>query len=223
MNEEKTNGVLTKIGKIILNFKSTSLLSALAIIMGYYLKCQYEIIIIMAIMEILDGKIDLLFIYDDEKKLKQYFSKYSFPNSDHLTILNIYQQLYKENNFKYLNKDTFKKIDIKIRELNHYARSIRKKDYKYMNKKYELVTNTDYNKLEDKILYVLGKSHLFNLIHNNSTIYFDNNTKAKMEFFKITKINNNNYKYSICHSLVNRFNKKLFIGITKIPNHIIIN
>jgi hypothetical protein len=64
--------------------------------MSYYLYCQKEMIIIIAIIETTEGKLDTLFKYDknEEKKVKNYFQKYSYPNSDHLTMLNIYLELY---------------------------------------------------------------------------------------------------------------------------------
>ena len=40
------------------------LISSLSIIMGKYYGCQKEMIQIMAICEVTDGKVDTLFIYD---------------------------------------------------------------------------------------------------------------------------------------------------------------
>ena len=55
----------------------------------------------MSIIEETDGNIDKIFKYNrnDEKQLKDYFKKYSVNNSDHLTILNIYKELYLKNKF----------------------------------------------------------------------------------------------------------------------------
>ena len=217
------NGVLSRIGINIIKFKSTSLLSALAIIMSYYLECQYEIIIIMAIIDITETKLDSLFIFDNEKKLKNYFDKISYPNSDHLTILNVYLKLYKNNKMQYLNPEIFTKIDKQIREYKHYAKSINIKNYKYMNKKYNLIPIEKYDDINNNILYILGKSHLYNLIKNNSTVNYINNSKAIIEFSRITINNKNNYENSICHSLINRFGRKVFTIVTKIPNFIKLN
>jgi len=216
------NSVLTRVGINILKFRSTSVLSALAIIMSYYLNCQHEIIIIIAILEIVEGKLDSLFIYNkqNEKKLKEFFKKYSYINSDHLTILNIYLKYYKNNNDKYLNLSIFAKINKKIRELKHFAKSINNKNYKYMNNKYNLITIKPFNDINYNILYILGKSFLYNLIQNNSTVNFINNSKAKIEYSIVTKNNNDKYNNTICYNLIDRFNRKLFIGITKIPNSI---
>jgi pre-mRNA-splicing factor ATP-dependent RNA helicase DHX15/PRP43 len=214
--------VLTKIGKNVLKFKSISLLSALAIIMSYYLYCQEEIIIIMAIMEITEGKLDTLFIYDklDEKKLTKYFSEFCYPNSDHLTVLRIYLDLYKNNNMTYLNQKMFKKIDLQIKDIKHYIRSITDTSYKQMNVKYKLITISPYNDIYDNIMYVLGKSYLFNLIKNNMTVNFLHNSKAKFEYSKSVTVNKNKYDYAICYNLTNKFGKKVFVGVTEIPNHI---
>jgi pre-mRNA-splicing factor ATP-dependent RNA helicase DHX15/PRP43 len=217
---KKQNGVLSRIGINILKFRSTSVLAALAIIMSYYLDCQLEIIIIMAMIEITDGKIDTLFVYDNEKKLKQYFSQYSYLNSDHLTILNIYQDLYKNDKKKYLNHEIFRKIDKQIKDYKHYAKSIREKNLKYINKKYNLVPIEPYDNKINNILYILGRSHQYNLIKNNSTVNFINNSKALIEFSKVTNNDKNNYENTICHSLINRFNRILFNCVTKIPNFI---
>uniref|UniRef100_A0A6C0ECL4 Helicase ATP-binding domain-containing protein n=1 Tax=viral metagenome TaxID=1070528 RepID=A0A6C0ECL4_9ZZZZ len=214
------NGVLSRVGINILKFKSTELMSALAIIMSYYLNCQYEIMVIMAMIDVTDNKLDTLFIYDNQMKYIKYFNKYSYPNSDHLTLLNIYMELYKKNIHQYLNIDIFKKIDKQVKEYKHFARSINKKNYKYMNKKYNLITIDPYEDNINNILYVLGKSHLYNLIRYNNTVNFKKNTTANLEFLRITVTNKNNYEYSIFHSLINRFDRKVFNIITKIPNFI---
>jgi len=215
------NGSLTKIGINILKFKSSQLLTALAIIMAKYLDCQKEMIIIMAIIEVIDGKIDSLFVYDDEKKLKKYFKNYSYTASDHLTLLNIYNLCYKKNKKKFLHRDTFRKIDNRIIELTKYARQV--KGYSYMNNKYELITIEPYSKIENNILYILGKSHSLNMITNYNTVNFRNNSKATIELSKITtdiKKSDVPFKYAIFHSLVNRFNRQVFTCVTKIPNFI---
>jgi len=216
------NSVLTSLGINILNFKSISLLSALAIIMSYYLYCQKEMIIIIAIIETTEGKLDTLFKYDknEEKKVKNYFQKYSYPNSDHLTMLNIYLELYKNNEMKYLKKDMFNKINKQIKLLKHYSRKINNEKYKYINNKYKLIQIKPYNKIEKNLLYILAKSHSYNLIENNSTINFINNSKARIEFSKITFINKEKNKKSICYGLTEIFNRKIFRCVTHIPNFI---
>ena len=92
---------------------------------------------------------------------------------------------------------------------------------KILNKKYNLINIEPYEKLENNILYVLGKSHLYNLINkDNQTINFRHNSKATLEFSCVTKTNKDYFEYTICYQLINRFNKKLFRCITKIPKSI---
>ena len=140
--------------------------------------------------------------------------------ADHLTLLNIYLELYKNDKLKFLKKDIFIKIDKQIKELKRYAKSINKKTYTYINKKYKLIDIEPYDKIDNNILYILGKSHKFNLIKNNSTVNFKTNSKAVIEFSKVTTMNKNKCDYAICHRLVNRFGRKLFGGVTQIPNFI---
>ena len=74
-------------------FGSFNILSAYTIILSRYidktLRCQNNIIIIMSIIEITEGKLDMLFIYKNNeiKEFQKYMKKYSYPNSDQLTIL----------------------------------------------------------------------------------------------------------------------------------------
>ena len=220
MDNDNENGVLTRIGLKILNFRSTNLLPALAIIMSYYLNCQEEIIIIMAIMEMSDGNLEKLFKYNKKNQKQKiefikYISEYSYLNSDHLTILNIYNTLYKNNKIKYLNLEMFNKINNYIINLKNYANNIKLEDYEYMNNKYFMINIKPYSKIEYNILYILSESYKYNLIKNKSTVNFINNTITEFEFFIGTK-HNNKIKTAICHNLVNRFDTKIFIGISEI-------
>jgi pre-mRNA-splicing factor ATP-dependent RNA helicase DHX15/PRP43 len=209
------NGVLSRVGLSIIKFRSTNLLSALAIIMSYYLNCQDEMIIIMAIMEITEGNLNQLFSYNDDKQCIKYITKYSYTNSDHLTVYNVYTKLYKNNKMKYLNLQIFNKIDNYVKDLQKYAKIIRIKDYDYMNYKYFMINIKPFINIEDNIIYILSKSYQYNLIKNNTTINFINQTKAKFEFAKCTK-HNKKINTAICHNLINRFGKKVFIGISLI-------
>ena len=60
------------------------------------MNCQQEIIQLMGILEITEGKFDTVFDYDikEPDKIIKYMNKYSVPGSDHLTLLNIYRNLY---------------------------------------------------------------------------------------------------------------------------------
>ena len=103
----KYNGAITTLGYILLRFRSVLVLNALAIIMGYYMNCQSEIIKIIALMEESDGNIDKLFIFKNKEKndFIKFMSKYSINNSEHLTILNIYNNYYAINKINNNNND----------------------------------------------------------------------------------------------------------------------
>ena len=121
---ESFNGASTTIGNLILKFKSSPPLSALAIIMSYYLNCQNEIIKLMAILEHTDGKFEQLFEYkkNDTDKVIKYFSKYGQEGSDHLTILNIYNELC----CKYINKKQIDQVDKEEKQFHEMQNLYRK-------------------------------------------------------------------------------------------------
>ena len=214
MNKDNTNGTITRIGKMILKFKSGDILSILAIIMGYFLKCQREIIIIMSIIEITEGNIDLL-INKKFKKNISMFKKYSYLNSDHITALNIYNANLIEENKQYFNKELIKKINRQIKIYSYHAKSFKSKQYKYINKKYKLIDIEIYDNIVDNIIYVLSQSHKYNLIKDNKSINFINNSTASVVFSPITKYDNLKGNL-IFNNLINRFGRKVFQCITKI-------
>ena len=90
------NGTLTTIGSIILKFKSCSVANGMAIILSHYMKCMDMIIKIVAILEVIEGNIDTLFIFDRKNpgEFLNEFKKYGVHNSDHMTALNIYNKYY---------------------------------------------------------------------------------------------------------------------------------
>ena len=214
MNKNKTNGTITSIGKMILKFKSDSVLSALAIIMSYFLKCQTEMIIIISIIEIIEGNFDLL-INKKHKKNMNYYKQYSHLNSDHITLLNIYNANLIEENKEYFNKETFKKINTRIRLYKNYSRSFNFKQYSYINKKYKLINIKYSDDIISNIIYILSKSYKYNLLKNSRTINFINNSTASVVFLPITKYDNLNGKM-IFHTLIDKFGRKVFQCITKI-------
>lgn len=211
------NGTITSIGLNILKFRSCELLTAYTVIISYYMNCLNEIIIIMAILEVVEGKIDKLFDYKkiDKKKFNKYIMKYSIKNSDHLTILNIYLELYNKQIYKYLNKKIFSSINKKIKQLNNYFNKI---------KKYKLIQIKPFEDINKNILFTLALSHKYNIIHKKNdnnwiTIHFMNNNSAKLKFSNITKISKD-FNYAICMSLVDLFGKKEFRCISSIPENI---
>jgi hypothetical protein len=170
-------------------------------------------IIIMAIMEMTDGNLEQLFEYNNEKQFIKYITQYSHNNSDHLTAFNIYTKLYSQNKMKYLNFNMFNKIKNYISNLTKYAQSIKTKDYDYMNDKYFMISIEPFHKISKNIIYILSKSYEYNLIQNNKTVNFINQSTAKFKFAKCTK-HDDKIKTAICHTLINTFGKKIFLGIT---------
>jgi len=214
------NGALTSIGINILKFKSSSALSGLAIIMSYYLNCQEEIIILMAINDVTGNKYDSLFVYKKKelKLVKDHFSDSIVNNSDHLTVLNIYNNHYRQFNVKYLNKKIFEEINKRIKQLKKYTKIITKETYEYMNNKYKLI---DKKSTSNNILYVLYQSHKFNLLKKETknmyrSINYLENSIAEIEYLPFVQ-SKNNPKYIICNTLSNLFGKKSFHGLSEIP------
>jgi len=224
---ETFNGTLTTVGLNILTFKSSLLITALAIMMSKYMNCQHDMAILMAIIEISDGKLESLFDFDRKEtdKIIKYFSEIAINGSDHLTILAIYKKHYMEKNYKYLNKKTFENIERRIPQLLLYANSISEDSYERMKTKYKLIQAKPYEDLEQNILYVLAYSHYYNLLSkeaNNiytSTNFVENST-APTEYLILTPPVKNHTNYVICHGLSNVFGRKSFQCLSQIPDSI---
>ena len=218
-NIKTYNGALTAVGIGLLRIRSIPIISRLAIIMSKYMNCQTEMIEIMALTE---EKLERFFHYDkkkDSRKVQNYFSKYSVQNSDHLTIYNIYNQLYKKNRLLYLERKEFSKINKTIEDLTRDSERISDNLYEDMNSKYKLILIKPFNNLYDNIRYVLFRSHYINLlIHDKknkyTTLHFYNNLTANIEYLQITR--NEKSKYVICSNLTTAFGNKSFHGITDI-------
>jgi pre-mRNA-splicing factor ATP-dependent RNA helicase DHX15/PRP43 len=218
---EKYNGTTTTLGYCALKFSSSPLISSLTIIMGKYYGCQKEMIQIMAICEVTDSKADTLFIYDrkDIKIVQDYFKDYIHIGSDHLTVLNIYKELYLEDKTEYLNKKLFGAIKERIIQLERTTEQIKEERYEYMREKYNLVTIKPYDNTIDNIKSVLTISHKFNLIKHVSKINYQSinylrNSEAKAQYISIMP-KNEQLEHAICHTLVNVFNNKSYQFITQ--------
>lgn len=222
------NGTLTSIGINVLKFKSSPLLSALTIIMSKYMNCQTDISLLMAIIEISEGKLQSLFNIERKEtdNIIKYFEKSASIGSDHLTVFNIYKNHYLQKNYKYLNQKSFDNINKRTRELTQYANSINTESYEHMKNKYKIIQSKPYDDNNTNILYILGYSHYYNLLQkdvNNMyvSVNFIENSKAPLEFFTLTPIAKIHTNFVICHSLANVFGKKNFQCLTQIPNNII--
>lgn len=105
--DERKDGKLTDLGKVLKKFREISLCSALSIIVGYYLNCANEICNIIAIGKLTQFRMDSLFErykpknknvdLDTQKrernillnKQKRFYHKFG----DHMTMLNVYNEL----------------------------------------------------------------------------------------------------------------------------------
>jgi len=218
------NGRLTSIGKCIQKISSTfTFISGFAIILGKFLNCQTEIIKIMAILNSIDGSIEKLFVYKKLKEFQSYIKKYSHPNSDHLTILNIYEQLYEKDIHKYLNIPVFNQIRKEINTINKNIKDITEENYKHIQDTYNIIKNEPLDVFNDNIIFILYKAYNLYLITNNDgkTINLPNNSQATIEYSSATITQKTNNNLTICNYIINRFNKNLFICCSEIPNYFI--
>jgi HrpA-like RNA helicase len=225
---EMFNGTLTTVGINVLKFKSSPLLSALSIIMAKYMNCLDNIVILMAILEISDGKLNSIFEIDRKEtdKIIKYFSKSAINGSDHLTVLNIYNEHYLKQNYKYLNRRSFNNIEKRASQLLTYAKSISEASYTHMKTKYKLIQHSPYENTDTNILYVLGYSHYYNLLQkeaNNiyTSINLVDNSIAPLEYFVLSPPVKTQTNFVIFHSLSNVFGRKSFQCLSQIPDSII--
>jgi hypothetical protein len=218
-----TEGKISLLGKSLLKFRSVDLLNSLAIIYSHYIKFNNmnitnEIIKLIAILEISEGNLQNLFFYKkkDTKVFIDDMQKYSVTNSDHLTILNIYNNYYLKNMENYLNKKKFISIDKKIIELTRTYESIDLDIYNEINKNYNLIELFSFNSLNEAILFCLSKAYKFNRLKlrddkkYESKFFLTPNTGI-CEYLNITKLTqiNKNSKI-ICNEINNVFGKKKF-------------
>jgi HrpA-like RNA helicase len=226
--KETFNGALTGIGINILRFKSSPVLTALAVLMSKYMNCLIEMTQLSAILEISDGKLESLFEINrkDTDKAIKYFSKVAVEGSDHLTVLNIYKQHYLEKNYKYLNRKSFENIEKRTQQLLVYANSIEAKSYEHMQTKYKLIQAKPY---EDPILniqYIIAYSNYYNMLFkeaNNiyTSINYVENSTAPLEYFILTPPIKTHTDFVVCYSLGNVFGRKSFKCLSQIPKSII--
>jgi hypothetical protein len=158
-------------------------------------------------------------------KAIRYLEEYSIQGSDHLTIYNIYLNLYKKDKLQYLNNKQFKQVDDKIEQMIKYSTSIKPDNYDYMKKKYRLVRSEPMEELLDNIYYVICLSHKLNLLEKQTksiytSVNFLENSLAPLEYSMATKKPDKPDHNVICHSLINAFGNKYFQCITNVPDKI---
>ena len=67
LKDFKLNGTITTLGRMMLKFK-INYLNALAIIISKFYNCMDEMLIIISIIETVDGQLNLLFNYNNKEK-----------------------------------------------------------------------------------------------------------------------------------------------------------
>ena len=147
---------------------------------------------------------------------------FSYPNSDHITLLNIYEQLYEKQKYEYLDIKIFNKISKEIKNILKNLEQLTDENYEHINKTYNIIQIKPFDNINDNILYTLYKAYQLNIIYNNKTLNFQNNIKGTINFNDIT-INDSSKdnEIYICESAINRFGKILFICCSLISKNII--
>jgi len=220
--KKKINGTITSIGIYCLYFRSSPITTGIALFMSKHLNCYNEILKIIAILEITDGKIlDLLdYKKKETKNVINYFNNNIFEYSDFLTVLAIYNNNYKNNKTSYLNLKTFKLIDKRIEQLDNNFNKINENLYSRIIEKYNINQIKVSEDLEKNFTTVLLHTFKYNLIKKvkNSmykSINFLNNSLAECEYNDL--ITDGIFKGSaICYRLSNIFGQKSFSFISQI-------
>jgi pre-mRNA-splicing factor ATP-dependent RNA helicase DHX15/PRP43 len=226
---ENINGAITTVGHMVLKFKTTysPILSIYSIIMSHYMKCSGEVIKIMAIIDTINCQLDRLFSYkqNEEETVKMHFKEAIVRNSDHITLLNIYNNYYLHNKTKYLDVKTWDKIKLKINDISDICNKLNDNMFDSIKEKYIQINIKSFKEINDNIYYVLALSHYFNLIkkvgETYETQHFLNNSVAKCDIMKLYNKTEVNEEYAICYELSDFNTKKLFKGITHINKTII--
>jgi len=168
--------------------------------------CINDIINLIAILENCENDINIYFDNKDDDYDNLYFKPYIIKNSDHLTILNIYYNLYLVNNFKFLNKKIWDKINdhINIIKDNIINLKIKYDENELNNNKYEDIRNIileayKYNKL------IYDEKENYKTINNIKNKVLDIN---KVIFMKYGKND------GIYTKIINRFGKITFNCVT---------
>ena len=202
----KNDGRITKLGKKLLRIKNMNINNMLLIYYGIKNNCINDIIILIAILENCENDINKYFDNKDDDYNNEYFIPYIIKNSDHLTILNIYYNLYLIKKNKLLNKKLWDKIEEKIKDIKN---NIIKLNINYEDDKIE-------NK-NDKIKQVIMDAYKYNkIIYNKkNNIYETINNKKNIS----CNINNLIFmKYEnrdgIYTKIINRFGKTTLNCVT---------
>jgi pre-mRNA-splicing factor ATP-dependent RNA helicase DHX15/PRP43 len=214
------NGAITSVGIYCLYFRSSPITTGICLFMSKYLNCYEEILKIIAILEITDGKISDLFNYKkkETEDVIHFFSDNIVEYSDFLTVLSIYNNNYINNKTTYLNLKVFKLIDDRIKQLDNAFNKINEDLYSRIIEKYNINKIKISNSLEENIITTLYNGFKYNLIKkykNNmyKSINFLNNSQAECKYNDL--ITKGIFKENaICYQLSNVFGQKSFSFIS---------
>ena len=165
--KKKINGTITSIGIYCLYFRSSPITTGIALFMSKHLNCYNEILKIIAILEITDGKISDLFNFNKKEinDVIDFFSDNIVEYSDFLTILSIYNNNYINNKTTYLNLKVFKLIDDRIKQLDNTFNKIKEDLYLHIIEKYnvkQIISSKDLEKnsikLENSLDFLKNKN-----------------------------------------------------------------
>ena len=204
------DGVLTPLGLAMSLFRGVKLIHARSIISAYFNHCKNEVIDIIAMIILMDGRMDNLFKKYDEKKssvseseFKKNQKKFYHKYGDHLSILNVIQA-YKELMIKKeagemteneigkwcfnhgIGYNLFKKGKHKrqAQELNRYVSQLRSpKTYTNMNKSIKPLSVTINNKNAKPLNITMGNNVVQNAGGMDDLTQFIelNNSLVKLE------------------------------------------
>jgi pre-mRNA-splicing factor ATP-dependent RNA helicase DHX15/PRP43 len=214
------NGSVTGIGIICLYFTSSPITTGICLFISKYLNCYEEILKIMSILEVTEGKISNLLKYKNKEieDVIDYFDENIVKYSDFLTVLSIYNNNYKNEKNTYLNLKTFKLIDEKMKQLDNTFNKINEKLILHVIEKYNINKIKISNSLEENIITTLYNGFKYNLIKkykNNmyKSINFLNNSQAECKYNDL--ITKGSFKENaICYQLSNVFGQKSFSFIS---------
>jgi HrpA-like RNA helicase len=210
-----TDGELLELGNMILNLKVGNILSSLAIIYSHYYNCRREMLIIISIIEALDGKVMTMFSKKmNKKKLEKEMinlQPLSKENSDHITLLRLYKKRKDDEINILFDGNQIKKI--KKYKTMLYRRS---KDLNYDKLDFSLEDETVKNlPAEKRVIKCLELAFKYNLAKNKQTINYLIKKEGKIEFLPFTKTNyakcSKNY---IFHDIVELFGKTVYRYVT---------
>ena len=216
------NAVIKTVGHILNKLKLSSIEMGLCLLNSYYMNCQKEMIIIVSIIECCEYKLDNLFT--NKNIIKKFFNKSIIEHSDHITLLNIYFDNYKNENYKFLNLKIWNKIDDKIYDLTKRINKIKIKKYEYINKNNELINKKFFEHKFDNLLYSLYYGLSYNLFKKINKKYISlnyiNNSEAQIE--KLSFINKKNkYNIGVGHFLNDLFGRQIWKIISFIPDNLL--